>query len=921
MAKRVFELARELGVTSKAVLQKCRAEGLEIKNHMSSLSAGLEATVREWFTNPGGGTAVEVADHVDLEKERQKAQKQRRRKKEEPEQTEEAEPEQEAPETPEQGAEEPAEAATAAVAEAPTEQTEQAAPEAIAEAPEAETAETETEQPEVAEAQPEQPAAEQSEAVAEAQGADETEQPEAPVEPDEEQQDKQEKEEEEAEEDKDEGKEPVGPAGPQVVPKPVKLKGPRVVRVERPEAVERPPRSRGPRRPAAAEQAPSPPKKGKTAEPEDKETRKSKRRSPRRRGRSADSGEKIREWRDQDLAERSERLAAAMGGGLRRHRASVRRQGREAGPSVRKGKVEVEEPITVKSLSAATGIKSGEIIRRLMSEGTLVTVNQVISAEQAQMVVMDYDVELEVKGDKTAEDLLLERVENRESTGKTSRAPVVTMLGHVDHGKTSLLDYIRQTAVAAGEAGGITQHMGAYRFDRDDLHVTFLDTPGHEAFTAMRSRGANMTDVVVLVVAADDGVMPQTVEAISHARAADVPIVVALNKIDVPNANEQRALGQLAEHGLQPQEWGGEVEIIRTSAETGEGIDTLVETLSLEAQLLELTADPDVPATGFVIESEMDPGLGVVAQLLVREGTIRQGDVLLAGEAYGRARQMRDDRGRELEEAGPSTPVEISGLDVVPQAGDKFYVLEDIDEARSIAEDRQDRARQKQLQSAPGRSLEDLLSQIETGESNQLPLILKADAQGSIEALTGQLEKLGTDEVGVNILHRGVGGITTGDVSLAEASSALIIGFNVVADADARQLAEARGIDIRTYRVIYDITEDIRKALEEGLAPEIREETVGRAEVRQTFKVSRIGTIAGCRVTDGVAARNAQVRVTRENVVIADERDVESLKHYKEDAREVRAGMECGVKVAGFDDIQEGDVLEFYRQVEVSRTL
>ncbi|MFP3937039.1 MAG: translation initiation factor IF-2 [Phycisphaerae bacterium] len=917
MAKRVFELARELGVTSKAVLQKCRAEGLEIKNHMSALSAGLEATVREWFENPGGGTAVEVAEHVDLEKEREKAQKQRRRKKPKTEEPDEEAPggEQEQQQQEEVSAEQ---AASAAVAEPPAET---AQPTAEAEQSE-EGGELE------AKAEAEQPA----EPQAREEKPEEPEQPEegeeattAAEEPEEE---PEEKPADRGKQGKKEQKQDIGPAGPQVVPRPAKLKGPRVVRVERPEAVERPPRPRGgPRRGGssggggAVEAPPAPPKKGKSAPTEEKETKRSKRRSPRRRGRSADSGEKIREWRDQDLAERSERLAAAMGGGLRRHRASVRRGGQESSPGMREGKVELEEPITVKSFSAATGIKSGDIIRRMMSEGLLATVNQVISAEQAQMVAADYDIELEIKGGETAEDRVHERFEQRKSEGRTSRAPVVTMLGHVDHGKTSLLDYIRQTAVASGEAGGITQHMGAYRYDRGDTHVVFLDTPGHEAFTSMRARGANMTDVVVLVVAADDGVMPQTAEAINHARAAGVPIVVALNKIDVPNANEQRALGQLAEHGLQPQEWGGDVEIIRTSAETGEGIDTLVETLSLEAELLELKADPDFQGTGFVIESEMDPGLGVVARLLVRDGTLRQGDVVLAGSSHGRARQMRDDRGKEISEAGPSTPVEISGLDEVPQAGDKFYVLEDIDEARDVAEQRRQRARQKQFQATAGRSLQDLLSQIEAGETTQLPLIIKADVQGSIEALVGQLEKLGTDEVGVNILHRAVGGITTSDVTLAEASGAVIIGFNVVADADARQLAEARGIDIRTYRVIYDVTEDVRKALEEGLAPEVREETVGRAEVRQTFKVSRLGTIAGCRVSDGVAARNAKVRVVRDNVVIADQRDVESLKHYKEDAREVRAGMECGVKVAGFDDIQEGDVLEFYRQVEVSRTL
>ncbi|HUU59042.1 MAG TPA: translation initiation factor IF-2, partial [Phycisphaerae bacterium] len=521
----------------------------------------------------------------------------------------------------------------------------------------------------------------------------------------------------------------------------------------------------------------------------------------------------------------------------------------------------------------------------------------------------------------SAEDELLEKFEARERGQALPRAPVVTFLGHVDHGKTSLLDQIRNTAVAEGEAGGITQHTGAYRYDRDDQHVVFLDTPGHEAFTAMRARGANMTDVVVLVVAADDGVMPQTIEAINHAKAAEVPLVVALNKIDLPNANVQRILGQLAEYDLIPQQWGGKVEVIETSTVTGEGIERLVETLSLEAELLELAADPNAPGTGYVIEAEMAPGRGAVARLLVLDGTLNVGDILLAGKGYGRVRQMIDSSGRTVPAAGPSTPVEVSGLNELPEAGDRFFIVEALDQAKRVAQDRRIAARARALAATPGRTLEALLGQIEAGEINQLPLIIKGDVQGTVEALNASLDKLATDEVRVNILHSGVGAISTGDVTLAEASGAIIIGFNVVTDAAARHLAEAKGIDIRLYRVIYDIIEDMRKALEEGLAPEIHEETLGRAEIRQVFKVSRIGTVAGCLVTDGLANRGAKVRITREGIVIEDERTLESLKRFKDDAREVRAGMECGLKIAGYDDIKEGDVLEFYRQVEVARTL
>jgi translation initiation factor IF-2 len=534
---------------------------------------------------------------------------------------------------------------------------------------------------------------------------------------------------------------------------------------------------------------------------------------------------------------------------------------------------------------------------------------------------MDWNIELVVVKAKTREQNLLAPFEIAPSGEKERRAPVVTFLGHVDHGKTSLLDRIRTTRVAAGEAGGITQHIGAYRYDKDGKHVVFLDTPGHEAFTAMRARGANMTDVVVLVVAADDGVMPQTAEAISHAKAAGVPIVVALNKIDMPNANVQKALGQLAEHGLSSRTWGGTTEVIHTSATTGEGIDTLLETLSLEAEILELTAIVDAPASGYVIESQLDPRRGAVARLLIRNGTLRPGDVLLAGSGYGRVRQIIDDMGRAVASAGPSTPVEVSGLDTVPEAGDKFYIVDDIDTAREIAEERFQQMRTRTLGSSQQLTLDNLFSRIAAGAINTVPLIIKADVQGSVEAITASLTKLNTEEVKVNILHAAAGGITPGDVALAEASNAIILGFNVIATSGARSIAEQKGVEIRNFRIIYDLIEAIRKVMEEGLAPEVGEEVIGHADIRQTFKVSRVGTIAGCFVTDGVASRNAKIRITRNSIVVIEGRTLESLKRFKDDAKEVRAGMECGLKLAGYEDIKEGDVLEFYRRTEKARRL
>jgi translation initiation factor IF-2 len=936
LATRVFELARELGVRSKEVLDKCRAEDIELKNHMAALSAGLEETIREWFSEVGGAhTAVETTEQVDLEKAKAKAKKARRRK---TKKQLEAEAEAQAvAKALEDAAEKEASTAEAVEAQGP------AAEEKPAEAEEPQTGgvgepvvEVEASQAETSQEVPADEAVEAVEAVEDKSSKAKKKTTKKSAKKTTTKDEKDEKEEK-----KEEEKKPIMPAGPQVVPKPSQLKGPRVIRVEQPDYAPRP----QPRQPSPGQFPPRGGGRGGSLLDERKRietastdtrrgggrksvpgaTNKTTKRSPRRKGGGvAEVGEKLKEWRNKDMAERAERIAGA-GGAQRRRRYAMGGGGKAAtqGGGAKTGNVEIEAPITIKNLSATTGIKSGLIIKKLMEMGTLATINQTIETEQAETIMVDFGIKLVVAQPKTAEDELMEKLDAREKADLATRAPVVTFLGHVDHGKTSLLDRIRQTTVASGEAGGITQAIGAHRHDFEDKHVVFLDTPGHEAFTAMRARGANMTDVVVLVVAADDGVMPQTVEAISHAKAAGVPIVVALNKIDIPNANVQRALGQLAEHDLQPREWGGDTEVIKTSAETGEGIDELVELLSLEAEILELQAEASAPARGYVVESRIDPGRGILATLLNINGTLKVGDVLLAGRGFGRVRQLFDDKSKAIKEAGPSTPVLVTGLDEVPEAGDRFFIVSDIDEARTVAEQRRRDERAKTLaasSNAPS-NLEELFGKIEAGEATEIPLILKADVQGSIEAIVGSLTKLNTDEVRVNILHAGVGGISTGDVTLADASGAMIIGFNVIADPQARKLAETEKVEIRRYRVIYEIIEDIRRALEEGLTPEISEESLGRAEVRQTFKVSRLGTIAGCYVTEGVVQRNAKVRIIRNSVVIEDERLLDSLKRIKDDVREVKAGLECGLKITGYNDIKEDDVLEFYKKVETARKL
>ncbi|MGL6110396.1 MAG: translation initiation factor IF-2, partial [Rubrivivax sp.] len=500
------------------------------------------------------------------------------------------------------------------------------------------------------------------------------------------------------------------------------------------------------------------------------------------------------------------------------------------------------------------------------------------------------------------------------------RAPVVTVMGHVDHGKTSLLDYIRRTRVASGEAGGITQHIGAYHVETPRGMITFLDTPGHAAFTAMRARGAKATDLVILVVAADDGVMPQTKEAISHAKAAGVPIIVAMNKIDKPEANVDRVKGELVTEQVVPEDFGGESPFVAVSARTGQGIDELLEQVLLQAEVLELKAPTEAMAKGLVIEARLDKGRGPVATVLVQSGTLKKGDIVLAGSSYGRVRAMLDENGKSADEAGPSIPVEIQGLTEVPQAGDDFMVLGDERRAREIATFRQGKYRDVKLAKKQAAKLENMFENMGQGEAQMLPLIIKADVQGSQEALAQSLLKLSTDEVKIQIVHSAVGGISESDVNLAIASKAVIIGFNTRADAGARKLAEGNAVDLRYYTIIYDAVDEIKAAMTGMLAPEQREEVIGTAEIRTVFVASKIGTVAGCMITAGVARRGVRVRILRDNVV-AYTGEVDSVKRMKEDVREVKEGFECGVKIKNYNDIAEGDQLEFFEVKEVARTL
>jgi translation initiation factor IF-2 len=917
-------------VPSKAVIEKCRAEGIELKNHMAAISVGLAESIREWFSVGDDVTSVEVAERVDVERVR-RARRKARKRGEEAEAVVESAPPTMAEGVGVEALQAPAEehaASMALVAEAGPE-----TPPAVQVEVEATSAEPVTfvgPPAEGLEAAGAAPPAEAEKLVAEAPTVAEEagvelaggleRRPaagESPVRL---------------------PPEPIKPAGPQVVPAPAELRGPTVVRIEAPESprVLRP-RPAGPRI-AADRAAPVAPTsdapsvtarrgRGKSRAVEEEEAAGARSRSPRRHGGATEVDQRLREWRDQDLLERKERLASVTGHGLRDRRAAERRRQATvlagAPQPVRKEPVTLIAPIPIKQFCAAVGAPFAQLSKKLIEHtGRLWAINQALDAELAELLALDLGVPVRVEKAKTVYEALEDEFARRERRNLEPRPPVVAMLGHVDHGKTSLLDAIRKTQVVDGEAGGITQHIGAYRLDRGDWHVTFVDTPGHKAFTEMRARGANLTDVVVLVVAADDGVMPQTVEAIAHARAAGVSIVVALNKIDLPGIDLNKVYSQLAEHKLAPSEWGGTTDVIKTSAVTGQGIDELVGHLSTLSELMELKADPTVPAQATVIEAQLREGRGVVAQVLVREGTLRPGQCVVCGPGAGRVRALRDDRGRQVDQAGPGTPVEVSGLDELPAAGDRLYQVESLPQAKEIAQEVRQRRREAALETAPKpRTLEALVLGQGEAQIPELNVIVKADVQGSVEVLKKSLAEFPAERVRLNVLHAAVGAVSEADVHLAKASQALIIGFHVVAEDRAQQLADQLGVEIRSYRVIYELLDDLERALKGLLAPVEQEEVRGTAEVRQVFSISRVGVVAGCYVTDGVVSRNHKVRLIRDGRVVVEGRSIASLRRFKDDAREVRAGLECGLRIQDFDDVKPADVIRAYEVVEVAQEL
>jgi len=888
-ATRVYILAKELGVKSTAIVKKCQDEGLDVKNHMSAISAGLAATIREWFSEGENVTTIETAKKVDLKKARIKKKLKRKPAVKEAKKTK----EQKAKKT--KSSVEPTKEVTGSLAVAEAGKDEQIvetvkAPELEKEPPEIEPTKVTTEQP---------------------------------------------KQKKVVKKPKKKEPEPILPAGPFLEkPEPAQLSGPKVVRIEAPETLRRP-------RPKPKVRYDTPVTEPlmyieeedeiSTFIPGREKKRTIKRQKDRTYGRRhVDLDLEVTQkpkfkskWRQRDIEERRARLDAAGGEGLRLRptRKIATKAEREISAPVRPKKAVISQPITAKDLSAALAVKSADIISKLMQHGVMTTANQTISSDVAELVALEFDTELIVEQISTLEEQIRDEFEKRQRKNLGKRAVVAAMLGHVDHGKTSLLDKIRSTHVTASEAGGITQHIGASQVTWDSKTVTFLDTPGHEAFTAMRARGANMTDVVVLTVAADDGVMPQTVEAIAHSKAAGVPIIVALNKIDLPGCDINRIYSQLAEHDLTPTEWGGNTEIVKTSAITGEGINDLLECLDYVAELLELKADDTIPAMGWVVEAKMSPQEGPLATLLIKEGQLNKGDVVLAGRTYGRIKMMKNSYGKSIKTATSSMPVEITGLSDVPQAGDRFYCLDDINKAKTAAEENEIRSRENSLTERAQITLDNLFSQIEAGNVKELNVIIRADVQGSVDVLTKYLSEMSTNEVKIKVLHAATGGITEGDVLLAEASNAIIIGFNVVPEEHAAKIAETKGVEIRLYNIIYRITEDLQKSMAGLLEPEEQKKSLGRAVVRAIFKVSKVGTIAGCYVTSGIVNKNAKIRLIRDNIVLRDDLSIVSLKHFKDDVREVKTGLECGIKIAGFDDVKVDDVLDFYEVVKVARTL
>ena len=866
---RVYILAKELGVKSAAIITKCQDEGLDIKNHMSVISAGLGETIKEWFSEGTNVTTVETSKKVDLKKVRvAKKAKPRKSEKTKKEEAAAGEEEPQPDETDE---------ATKKDDDVKVKKTKKE--KAVEEIVDGETAEE----------LPPQPAVK--------------------VKP-----------------------KPIVPAGRILKkPAPAKLSGPKIVRIEKPEPQHQlRPKPRTRYNAPVTEPLIKNKELGKTSDTVKKGS--PKRNKERTHGRRKDSGkegtpekskfETLR--REKDLEERRARLKAADGQNLRlrpRRKLATSSHAENAYAAVRPEKATISEPITVKNLSATLAVKVGEIISKLMQQGVMATANQVLACDAAELVALEFGTELTIEHKKTLEDEIRQEFEERQKNHLKKRSVIATMLGHVDHGKTSLLDKIRSAHITDGEAGGITQHVGAYQVKWAEKSVTFLDTPGHKAFTAMRARGANMTDIVVLVVAADDGLMPQTIEAINHAKAGNVPVIVALNKTDLPGYDINRIYAQLAEHELNPVEWGGETEVVKTSAVTGDGIDDLLEHLDYAAELLDLKADDTISATGWVVEAKMSAQRGAVATLLIKEGKLSKTDIVLAGDTYGRIKILRDSSGKNIKTATSAMPVEITGLNQPPKAGDKFYCLKDINRAKQAAEENQARSRENALAKRTQVTLDNLFSQIEAGNVKELNVIIRADVQGSVDVLRKYLTDLSTDEVKIKILHAAPGGITEGDCLLAEASNAIIIGFNVVSEEHVSKIAESRGVDIRLYTIIYRITEDLEKSMTGLLDPEEKENNVGKATVKTTFKVSKIGTIAGCYVNDGLATKKSKVRLIRDSVIIRDGLVIDSLKHFKDDVRQVKAGLECGIKIAKFDDVKVDDVFDFYEIVKVARTL
>lgn len=589
-----------------------------------------------------------------------------------------------------------------------------------------------------------------------------------------------------------------------------------------------------------------------------------------------------------------------------------------AEPKEMPSKITYEEGITVGELADKLNIESSDIIKKLFLLGIVANINQSLDEETLELIADDYGVEIEKEVVVNEEDLTTYFDDEEDDPDAIERPAVVTIMGHVDHGKTTLLDSIRNTKVTAGEAGGITQHIGAYQIENNGKKITFLDTPGHAAFTTMRARGAQVTDITILVVAADDGVMPQTIEAINHAKEADVPTIVAVNKVDKPTANPDRVMQELTEYGLIPEDWGGDTIFVPLSALNGDGIDDLLEMIGLVAEVQELKANPDKQAVGTVIEAELDKSRGPAASLLVQNGTLHVGDSIVVGNTYGRVRAMVNDLGQRIKTAGPSTPVEITGINDVPQAGDRFVIFKDEKQARRIGEARHEASVIQQRQESKNVSLDNLFEQMKQGEMKDLNVIIKGDVQGSVEALAASLMKIDVEGVNVRIIHTAVGAINESDVTLANASNGIIVGFNVRPDAGAKRAAEAENVDMRLHRVIYNVIEEIESAMKGLLDPEFEEQVIGQAEVRQTFKVSKVGTIAGSYVTEGKITRNAGVRVIRDGIVQF-EGELDTLKRFKDDAKEVSQGYECGITIANFNDIKEGDIIEAFEMVEIER--